>query len=199
MQQTLSLIAGILFLLGFIPYIRAIWRDRKLPPEYPGKTQPSKASWLIWASLDTITIYGMYLEKSVNGQIVGAVFGAWLVVLLVMKYGRRGWSKLDAFCLLGAVAGISLMFLNPAWALLVSLITVFVGAFPTFRSTWKDPSGEDKLAWTIYWLSCLCAIFAVPKWTIEDAAQPITFLTIESIMMGLLFLRPSKRAQSVGS
>lgn len=184
MREFLSIMAGVLVVLAFIPYVRAILR---------GETKPAKASWFIWATLDTITLWGMYRENSVNGQIVGAVLGVWIVNGVALKYGKAGRTKLDVFCLIGAAIGISLMFLNPKWALLASLTTVFIGSFPTFLSAWKDPSGEDKVAWTMFWVSCLCAIFAVPKWTIEDAAQPITFLTVETIMMYLLFVRPPKK------
>lgn len=67
MKETLSVLAGLLFIAGFIPYIRAILRK---------ETKPAKASWIIWASLDTITIAGMYAKDTVNGQILGAVIGA---------------------------------------------------------------------------------------------------------------------------
>lgn len=66
-RSVLSLLAGVLFVAGFVPYIRAIVR---------GQTKPAKASWIIWATLDTITIAGMYAKDAVNGQILGAVLGA---------------------------------------------------------------------------------------------------------------------------
>jgi hypothetical protein len=40
-KQTLSVIAGILFVAGFFPYIKAILK---------GETKPAKASWIIWAT-----------------------------------------------------------------------------------------------------------------------------------------------------
>lgn len=78
-QSVLSVVAGLLFLAGFVPYIIAIVR---------GETKPAKASWVIWASLDTITLLGMYAENAVNGQIVGAMLGAWVVVVLAIKFGN---------------------------------------------------------------------------------------------------------------
>lgn len=64
-QYVLTVIAGILFLEAFIPYILTIMR---------GETQPAKGSWLVWASLDSITITGMFFKHTVNGQIIGAVY-----------------------------------------------------------------------------------------------------------------------------
>ncbi|MDP3793561.1 MAG: hypothetical protein Q8R07_02295, partial [Candidatus Uhrbacteria bacterium] len=71
-----------------------------------------------------------------------------------------------------------------------SLSVVCLGSMPTFVSAWRDPSKEDRTAWAIFWLSCVVAIIAIPRWTLMDAAQPIIFTVIESIMMYLLWIKP---------
>jgi hypothetical protein len=182
MKTTLSLIAGILFIIAFIPYIIAIVRRQ---------TRPSKASWLIWAALDTIVLAGMYAEHTMNGQIIGATVGAWIIFVLSIKYGTSGWSRLDLFCLAGAVIGIGFWqtFNDPTLGILISCGVAILGSMPTFKSAWKNPAQEDKLAWTIFWLSCVCALAAIPAWTVADAAQPIAFSVIESTMMVILYIR----------
>ena len=182
-KDILSIVAGVLFIAGFVPYIRAI---------LVGSTKPAKASWIIWASLDTITICGMAVQHSLNGQIIGAVAGAWIVVALALKYGTRGWTWLDKFCLIGAVIGIILWkaFNSPTLGIVTSNGVIFLGSIPTFVSAFKDPTKEDKLGWTIFWLSCICAVVAIPHLTFDDAIQPIVFCSIETIMMFLLFVNP---------
>lgn len=183
MKEVLQVLAGLLYIAAFVPYIRAILRK---------ETKPAKASWLIWASLDTITLAGMFFNNTVNGQMLGVVLGAWVVALLALKYGTPGWTKLDKFCLGGGVLGIVLwqVFNDPILGIVTSLSVIFLGSFPTFTSAWKDPSRENKLAWTIFWVSCVCAVIAIPHWTLADAIQPITFFVIETIMMYILFIRP---------
>lgn len=181
-KYVLTVIAGVLFIIGFVPYIRAIVRK---------ETKPTTASWLIWATLDTITLAGMFFKNAVNGQIIGAVLGAWVVAILALIYGTRGWTKLDKYCLGGAVLGIVLwlVFDNPVFGIVISNVVAFLGAIPTFKSAWGDPSREDKVAWTIYWLSCVVAVLAIPAWTLADATQPITFFVIETIMMYIVYIR----------
>lgn len=188
-RNALSIVAGLLFIVAFVPYIRAIVR---------GDTKPAKASWIIWASLDSITIAGMYSKDAVNDQILGAVLGAWTVAILALRYGTPGWTRIDKLCLGGAVLGIVLwqVFSNPVIGIMTSLSVIFLGSIPTFRSAWKDPSKEDRVAWTIFWVSCVAAVAAIPSWTLQDASQPITFFVIESIMMYILYFRPRPQVEA---
>jgi hypothetical protein len=175
-------VSGVLCMIGFLPYIVAIVR---------GSTKPAKATWIIWASLDTITLCGMFAKEAVNGQILGAVVGAWTIAALSVKFGASGWTKLDKLCLAGAVLGVLLwqVFDNPLLGIVTSLSVVFLGSIPTFVSVWRDPSREDKFSWTIFWASCVVAVWAIPSWTIADAGQPLTFFTIEMVMMYILYFR----------
>lgn len=179
----ISVLSGIVFVVAFIPYIRAIQR---------GETRPQKASWIIWGTLDLITFAGMVARDSANGQIVGAVFGAWTIAGLSFRYGKPGWTWLDKLCLFGAALAIAvwLVFDSPTMGLATSLTATFIGSVPTFQNAWGKPGEEDKVAWTLYWISCVLAVIAAPSWSLDDAAQPITFLAIESTMMFILFVKP---------
>lgn len=193
-----SVIAGILFALAFLPYILAIFgrgisfkKKRIISRE---KTKPQKSTWIIWATLDSIILIGMLSKRAINGQIVAAVICAWLVARLAVKHGKPGWSRLDKFCISGAVFGIilSLIFGDAIPGITASCLVLFIGSFPTFVSAWRKPSDEDKTAWTMYWISCVFAMMAIPKSTFQDIAQPITFFAIETIMMYILYIHARK-------
>jgi len=189
LKQVLSVVAGVLFVIGFIPYIRATVRK---------EAQPSKASWLIWAILDIVTFAGMLAKHAMNGQMAAAVLCASTMAALTLKYGKPGWSRLDKACLGGAVLGIVLwtIFNNPVLGIVTSLIVLFLGGIPTFVSAWHDPSKEDRTTWTILWFSCVVAVIAIPAFTLADAAQPVTFLMIENVMVFILYARPRALARS---
>lgn len=183
MKGVFSFVSGLIFILGFVPYIKAIVQR---------KIRPAKASWLIWAFLDTIILAGMAVEGSVNGLIVGATSGGWIVCIFALKYGQAGWTKLDQLCLFGAALGIFLWlaFNDPVIGIVAVLSVSLLGSVPTFLSAWHDPSREDKTGWTLFWLSCILAIAAISEWTLAEAAQPMTFFLIETVMMYILFIRP---------
>ncbi len=185
-QKFFTILSGILFLIGFVPYALAIIRNQ---------TQPAKASWIIWAVMDSITFFGMIAEKSLNGQMIGVIIGVWFIVGLAIWKGSGGWTRIDKFSLAGSAMSLALwaIFQNALLGLICISAVGFIGSFPTFASAWKDPSKENKLAWIIFWVSCVSATIAIPKWDIANALQPLTFLSIETIMMYILFIRPRQQ------
>jgi hypothetical protein len=166
-RQILSALAGLFVMAGYVPYVVSIVRK---------KTVPAKASWLIWATMDSILLYGMFQRDVVNGQILGTVLVIWIIVVLSFVFGKSGWTRLDKVCLSTAIVALVLVFLNPTWSIVLMALMSFVGAFPTFLSTWEDPSREDKLTWTLFWVSCILAVLAIPRWNFSSGAQPVSLL-----------------------
>ena len=150
-----------------------------------------KATWLIWASLDSITILGMNIENSINGQILSSVVGAWTVFFLSLRYGVLGWTWLDRICL--ASVGLSILlwwwFNSPLLGIIICLLANCIGSIPTLHSAWKDARRENKLGWVTGTIASLCALASVSNWTLAHYAQPISFLVIQIAVLYLLFIR----------
>ena len=159
MKNIFTILAGVIWVVAFIPYTVSILSH---------KTKPMKASWIIWLTIDYITFASMAAKHSLNGQMIGVVLGGTIVLILALIYGDRGWTKLDKFCLCGAIIGIILwqIFHDPNFGIMSGVVIGIIGSFPTFVSAWKDPSRENRLAWTLFVTSCVFAIMAIPQWTI---------------------------------
>ncbi len=181
-KNILSVSGGVLFVAAFIPYVISILKD---------KTKPAKASWFIWAVLDTTAFLAMWATHTLNWVIIVSPVCAWSVVFLALYYGIPGWSKTDKFCLVGAALGILLwyMFDNPLFGIVISQIVTFIGSIPTFVSAWEDPKREDKLAWITLWLSCFLTLISISSLKPAESAQPITFFVIETVVVYILLLR----------
>jgi hypothetical protein len=197
-METLSCI---LFLAAFVPYILAILKQGQVLPNWkmfekiPDVEPPKKGTWLIWAALDSASLIAMVISGGFSSQLVGAVAGAWIVFLLTLRYGVSGWSRLEKYCLALAAVGLSLSVIlqQPEFALAASLSAVFIGGVPTFMDSWSKPETVDKLSWTIWWLSCVFALIAIPNfphWTFVGSGQQITFAAIESIVCFNLIIVP---------
>jgi hypothetical protein len=111
-------------------------------------------------------------------------------IALSMKYGKAGWTMLDKLVLAGAAIGLVLMLINPVYGLIASLSVLLLGSIPTFVSAYKDPSSENKLAWMLYFISCIFALIGVEQWDVTHATQPVTFTIIETAMVILIWVRP---------
>lgn len=189
MKNIFSVLAGVIWVIAFVPYVASIFK---------GKTKPMKASWLIWLTIDYITFAGMIAKHSLNGQMIGVVSGGTVVLVLALIYGDRGWSNLDRLCLGGAVFGVILwgIFRDPNFGIAVALTVGIIGSFPTYVSAWRDPSRENRAGWTLFFISCVFAIMAIPKITFQDVAQPIAFFVIEAIMIYILYIHARKRIKA---
>lgn len=182
-QERLNALSGILFFAAFMPYVCTIVKRY---------TVPSPVSWGIWASVDTIALLAMRKEKASSGQLTGAVAGAWMVTILALIYGKPALGSIEWVSIIGAAAGIILWQKtgNPILAIFCAQIAVFIGAIPTIVGAYQNPSQEDPVAWTMWFISCIFALYAIRKWDIANVLQPATFTVIETIMVVLVVIRP---------
>jgi hypothetical protein len=176
-------VSGVLFFIAFLPYIWAIVN---------GQTVPSPVSWAIWASVDTLALIAMKKEKATSGQLTGAVAGAWIITILALVFGKPTMGSVEWVSIAGAVTGIILWQRtgNAVLAIVCAQASVFIGAIPTFVGAYTNPSQEDPIAWSIWFVSCICALSAIKKWNLANTLQPLTFTTIETVMVILVVIRP---------
>ena len=179
----MNLLSSILFLSAFLPYIWAIVHHQ---------TVPSPVSWAIWGCVDTLALLAMKKEKAVNGTIVGAVFGAWTITVLALFFGKPTMGSIEWVSIAGAALGIFLWKKtgNARLAIICSQAATFIAAIPTFVGAYRNPLQEDPIAWTIWLVSCICALIAIRKWDLANALQPLTFTAIEATVVVLVVIRP---------
>jgi len=183
MSEFLSVLAGLISVVGLIPYAHGILR---------GKTKPAKASWVVWAIVNVVILAGMWARGVVNGQIIGVVIGCLVITVMALRYGAPGWTRLDKFCLAGAVLGIFLWQIlgDALYGVLIALAVATIGSIPTFVSAWEDYRRENKPAWLMAWLSSVCMMLALKEWTLAAAVQPVTFFLLQSVLVYIIFIRP---------
>lgn len=179
----MNTLSGILFIVGFLPYIWAIVHHQ---------TTPSPVSWGIWASVDTLVLIAMKKKKASIGQISGAVSGAWIITTLAIIFGKPTMGSIEWVSIVGATIGIMLWQKtgNATLMIVCSSLALFVGSFPTFASAYNNPIQEDPIAWAIWLISCVVALIAIKKWSLANSLQQITFTIVEATMVVLVVIRP---------
>lgn len=188
MSDIFSTLSGIVFVAAFGPYLRAILR---------GETKPMIVTWVLWLSLDLIFGFQMYSADTLNWQILGAIVGSSLVIALSVRHGDRAWDGKDVLRLIGSATALLVWLISGSATIgmVVTTTVLVVGAIPTFTSAWNNPELEDKLAWAMFFASCLLQLAAlgpIRGWTLETALQPLSFTFIETVMVMILFVLKRK-------
>jgi hypothetical protein len=183
-HATFGIASGLVLLLGNVPYILSIRR---------GDTRPSRVTWGIWTIIGLILLWSSYISGATNTLwlLASLVISQSLITFYAFKYGQGKWQQLDKFCLAGA--GLSLLLWlvsgSPLVALLMNTTMDMLGAVPTIRKVYRDPSSEDLVFWLMSFTSALLNLFAIEQLSLSFVIFP-TYLFILNITMLLLITRP---------
>lgn len=177
---TIGILAGVLTLTGFVPYIWTILF---------GGTRPNRATWFIWM------ILGVILATSYEAS--GADVSVWMARVDALGYGfifalslfrgQGGWSPVERLCLLSAGVGVLLWGLTgePRIALYATLIIDFAGWLPTFLKTLAAPGSEDLSSWVLWTAGAFLNVGAVVVAGQSDTAiiaYPVYFMVVNGII-----------------
>ena len=189
---SVGVLAGIIGLLAFVPDIlEMIYRDVK----------PNRATWMVWAVLSVVLAASYYSTGATESAWVPIVyaFGITVVAIFSLKYGERGWSALDTFCLLGAGVGLALWWItnDPFLALYIAIVVDAIGAIPTLNKTYARPRTESRTAWLMFLAAAGLNLFAIGEWTLSEASYPV-YLFLLSVVMVALLLRKPKEEKNAG-
>jgi hypothetical protein len=187
-QGDIGLLAGVIGFLGFLPYIIGTLK---------GTTKPNKATWLIWAVMGLIIAASYYSAGARESAYLPGAYaiGIFAVAALSLRFGEKGWTKLDIFCLIGAGAGLLAWWATnePAFALYLTIAIDAIGFIPTFRKAYAEPGSEDRLAWAIFLLADILNIFAIGEWTLASASYPVYVLVFTLALNALIHIRLGKK------
>jgi len=178
-------ISVFLAILSYGPYIWGIARN---------KIRPHALSWLTWSVLAAIA----FAIQIVNDA--GA--GAWLMGLttlatcviffLSLKKGEKNILLVDwaSLILAGIALGIWLITNNPLLSvLLISVIDLIGGFFPTIRKAFHKPNEETVSLYFIYGLSLVFSLIALKKIDLINTIYPLTFVVVNIFMVTFLLIR----------
>ncbi|MDD5543822.1 MAG: hypothetical protein PHX83_11665 [Acidobacteriia bacterium] len=175
--------AGLIALMAFIPYIFTTLR---------GQTKPNRATWWIWTVVGALLAASYYAvgARQTIWVPLSYVAGPFVIALLSFKFGEGGWSRLDQFSIAGAGISLLLWILTsrPLFALLLNLLIDFWGALPTLRKAYLRPEGEDRLAWSLFFVGNSLNFFAVDNWKWTVLIYPVYLLALSVTMLLFLFL-----------
>lgn len=180
-SQFFGIAAGLVAFLAFVPYVISIFH---------GKTKPERATWFIWLIVG-IVILVSYISSGAKDTIwvaLSYVVAPLVVVILSIKYGVGGWTRLDKICLSLVACSLLLwsVFKSSEMALYLNIGIDFLGAVPTVFKTYKDPRSESQLAWGVSLISSVLNIFAIDQLNFSVVVYPIYMFCLMVTMFVLV-------------
>ncbi len=182
-----GLIAGILSIIAYVPYIFSILKD---------STKPNRASWWVWLAMNVI-ILASYRSAGADTTIfvlVSYSVGTIVVALLSLKYGEGGWTSFDRNCLIVSAIGLVLwsVFSSPLPALLINIAVDLIGGLPTIRKAYYKPETENKAAWALFFAGSIFNIIAIDKFEFAIVIYPVAMFLVIGTVFFLVFRSHSK-------
>lgn len=192
MLNSIGILAGILALVQFVPYVRDILRH---------KTKPERASWLIWTVLSGVIFASQVAKGGGPSLWMSAMQGVGNLTVLVLafKFGTiSGFNRRDSIALVLAGVGIILWALTkePTIALMVAIAVDAIGATLTIVKGYRDPESETMLTWVLSDLSGLFAALAVGQISFALLAYPIYVSIANTAVIGGMLIGKWQRRQA---
>lgn len=173
MLQTLGLIAGVLSVITYVPYLRDIFRL---------KTKPERATWFIWAVLSGIAFFSQMAKGATDSLwLVGVqTIGVVVIFILSIRYGVGGFVRRDMIALGAAGLGLVLWYYTneAAFALLIAIVIDAIGASLTVLKAYKDPESETLSTWVLSGTAGIFATLAVGSLDYILLAFPVYVIVI---------------------
>jgi hypothetical protein len=154
------------------------------------KAKPHKVTRLIVWLASIAGVLAVVHSSNLAGKIFAGIFLARATYLLVLslKYGVGGASKLDKVCLVIGVFALAVYAVTGSGLLAISfgVLSDLIGYIPTFVKTWHDPTSENPTFFAIEGLASFLGVLAI--WQLRvDIILPIYFVLCSAAVVALIY------------
>ncbi|MCU4675132.1 hypothetical protein N7931_05745 [Catenovulum sp. 2E275] len=184
----LSVLALLLTLYGFIPYIKGILNKSITPHVF---------SWVIWG-LTTLIIFFAQMDA---GGGIGAwpigISGCITIFIAFLAYKNRAdvqITLLDWSFFIAALAAIPLWYFSqqPLWSVILLTIIDLLGFAPTIRKAYQYPEQESIFFFSLFLTRNLLVIAALESYSVTTVLFP---LAVAIACIGLIAIIIVRRAR----
>lgn len=183
--EVLVVTASVFALVGNIPYLVNVLRK---------KVQPHPYTWFVWTLVSGIVFFGQVAKGAGIGAVptfVAEVFTL-IIFLLSLKYGFKNIQRIDIYFFIFALLGIIPWILtkDPTISVIVAVSIDLIAFVPTLRKTWKYPSTESSLLYSMNVLRHILTLFSLQAYNIATTLHSIAMIATNTLMV--IFLARKK-------
>ncbi|QBF30128.1 hypothetical protein [Thalassococcus sp. S3] len=190
-MRLFGITSALLSLCAFVPYASDTLR---------GRTQPQRASWLIWSVLGSIALGSQIFEGASTSLWFATiqVGGTILILFLAVLHGAGPFLKRgDRYVLAAAACGLLLWMMTDtaAYALAITITISLLGGLVTIRKAYRDPRSETMVTWFCSFVAAGFAILSVGQVDLVLMAYPMYLLVLNGAIVAAMMLGRARMAR----
>lgn len=184
MKEILGVVAALIALAAYVPYLRGI---------RSGIVQPHPYTWIISAVVSGIILAGQISGGAGVGALPTATSAVLtlLIFLLSLKNGLRHVTTIDTVFLALAVCSIVpwLLTKDPTVSVILAVSIDLIAFVPTIRKTWVTPSSESSLLYGANVIRHILTLFSLETVTIATSLHSIVMMLSNMCVTLIITLR----------
>ena len=183
-KAILGLLAVVIGIAGYVPYIRDCIRKR---------TKPSPYTWSIWAIITFLIFLTQFLSGA--GPAAWVILVTWLIEIIVVFFALRNkhseLSIMDTTCFVLAILAILLWKVTSSALYAIILLTIAdaLGFIITFRKTYKRPYDETLTTYSFAALKYVLAFFAITAYSLTTMIYPVYLILFNTVFVAMALIR----------
>jgi len=184
--HTLGLIAQFILAISILPYAISIFR---------GTVKPNRISWFIWSIIGFA--FWLITPKTADEvtkmlTIIFMINPSLIFILTLFKGENSKPDSLEKFSLLVGLTSIIIWYFfkdnSGILPISIAIAADFCALIPTLRFVFKSPEQETPLAWILFFLGSLIAVFAIEVNNLESLLLPV-YMTFGTFFIVFPLLR----------
>ncbi|MHC1716290.1 MAG: hypothetical protein AB9915_00110 [Candidatus Dojkabacteria bacterium] len=184
MKSVVTIIAVLIALGGYIPYIKDCIK---------GKTKPHVVSWFIWALVSFIAFGIQFLNQGGAGSFINLFMGiiCTIVFIFALRNGTKDVTKFDIISFILALIAIILWLVvkQPLWSIILVIFIDIMSFLPTMVKGWKKPWSETVVTFEMSSIKNALSIYALSTYSLTNVAYPGYALIANVFFVIMLILR----------
>jgi len=184
MKEIFGIVAAILTLTGYGPYIRDTIK---------GKTRPHVYSWFLYTLIAFLVFGIQYRHNAGAGAYITLTAGILCLLLffLGLRSGEKHITRFDTGVLVLTLVAIGIWLLakQPVISVILATLVDLMAFIPTIRKTWHEPHTETLSLYTTNVVRYVVALIALSSFTFVNALYPVVWLLANGLFAIGLMLR----------
>jgi len=166
--------------MSILPYIISIFR---------GTVKPNRISWFIWSVIGFA--FWLITPETADEvtKMLTIIFMINPTVIFILTLFKGENTRPDNMEKLSLVIGLSAILVwyvfkdeTGTLPIMIAILADFCALIPTLRFVFSAPDEETPLAWILFFLGFLIAIFAIEDYSLESILLPV-YMTIGSFLV----------------